>query len=230
MSQDLSQELQAMEARINSKLEKIVEILDRIAQNQLAQQHSTSPSGPPSAPQASAPPVAAPSTPASATVAAPPPTPVPGSPGLSSTRGIDYTPLRDYLKQKEWRIADYETYRVMLKAVGRQEGDVLRTSDMAEFPCEDLTTICRLWSQYTGDQFGFKAQVAVWERTKPNWERFGAEVGWTNNGLWIDHNKVQYHQDAPKGHFPGWGNGPWLVRSATLFPALAERVMACRIS
>ena len=228
MSQDLSQELQAMEARINSKLEKIVDILDRIAQNQLAQQQSPGAPGMPSASQVTAQPSIAPSTPATAAIAAPP-TSVPGSTELSSARGIDYTALRDYLKQKEWRIADYETYRVMLQAVGRQEGDVLRTSDMAEFPCQDLTTLCRLWSQYTGDQFGFKAQVAVWERTKPNWERFGSEVGWTNNGLWIDHNKVQYHQDAPKGHFPGWGNGPWLVRSATLFPALAERVTACQI-
>lgn len=228
MSEDLTRALQDMEARINRKLEQIVDILDRMAQFQLDQQQSAGNPG-----QA---PVSQPGSQPAVVSAAPPvasaPQPSPSSASgteLSSDRGIDYAPLQGYLKRGEWRMADYETFRVMVQAVGRQEGEVLRGSDMAEFPCADLKTICRLWSQHTGDRYGFKAQVLAWEQTKPNWERFAGEVGWTVNGLWIDHNKVQYHQDAPKGHFPGWGNGPWLVRSTSLFPALADRVIACRI-
>jgi hypothetical protein len=133
------------------------------------------------------------------------------------------------LLKKEWRKADYETFRVMMQVVGRAETDVLRGSDMAQFPCRDLRTICQLWDRFTYGQFGFRAQMEVWRNEKPNWEMFGARVGWTKNGIWIDHNQVQYHEESPKGHFPGWGNGPWLVRSSSLFPALADRMTACKL-
>ncbi len=42
---------------------------------------------------------------------------------LSSEKGIDYTKLRDLLAAKNWKEADTETYRVMIQAVGKEDGD-----------------------------------------------------------------------------------------------------------
>ena len=52
---------------------------------------------------------------------------------LKSQRGVDYTKLRDLLKQKKWKEADHETYEVMLQAAGRrrEQAGSLRLEDIA---------------------------------------------------------------------------------------------------
>ena len=45
---------------------------------------------------------------------------------LKSSKGIDYTKLRDLLKQKKWKEADEETARLMLEAAGKKSTEYLR--------------------------------------------------------------------------------------------------------
>lgn len=63
---------------------------------------------------------------------------------LASEKGIDYTRLRDLLAAKNWKEADQETYWVMIKAVGKKDGDYFTTDDFLNFPCTDLRIIDRL--------------------------------------------------------------------------------------
>ncbi|MBD0264439.1 MAG: GUN4 domain-containing protein, partial [Tolypothrix sp. Co-bin9] len=81
---------------------------------------------------------------------------------LSSEKGVDYTKLRDLLKAGNWKEADYETYLVMLQAVGKKENDYFGQDKLLNFPCTDLRTIDRLWVKYTDGPFGFSVQKEIY--------------------------------------------------------------------
>jgi hypothetical protein len=73
-----------------------------------------------------------------------PPTLTTDEDDLSSEKGVDYTKLRDLLAAQKWKEADYETYLVMLQAVGRKENEWIKREELLTFPCADLGTIDQL--------------------------------------------------------------------------------------
>ena len=129
---------------------------------------------------------------------------------LSSEKGIDYTKLRDYLAAGNWKKADYETYLVMLQAVGRKEGDWMRSEELLNFPCTDLRTIDCLWVKYSNGRFGFSVQKRIYleEGGKPDgkyyeaaWNKFGDRVGWRVKDTWIYYSDVTFDTYlAPRGY------------------------------
>ncbi|RCJ31643.1 hypothetical protein A6770_19920 [Nostoc minutum NIES-26] len=130
---------------------------------------------------------------------------------LSSEKGIDYTKLRDLLKAGQWKEADYETYLVMLEAVGRKEHDWIRDEELLNFSCIDLRTIDRLWLKYSNRRFGFSVQKEIYLSVggKPDgkyyeeaWEKFCDRVGWRVNNTWINYNQVTFDTSALEGHLP----------------------------
>lgn len=130
---------------------------------------------------------------------------------LSSEKGVDYTKLRDLLKARKLEEADYETYLVMLRVVGRKEGDWIRAKELLNFPCTDLRTIDQLWAKYSNGRFGFSVQKKIYLECggKPDgkyyeeaWERFGDRVGWKVNSSWISYDDVKYDTSGPTGHLP----------------------------
>lgn len=130
---------------------------------------------------------------------------------FSSEKGVDYTRLHDLLKAGNWKDADYETYLVMLKAVGREEGDWIRTEELLKFPCTDLRTIDNLWIKHSNGQFGFSVQKEIYLSVggmpdgryyKETWEKFGDKVGWRMNEEWITYDKVIFSKFTKKGHLP----------------------------
>ncbi len=165
---------------------------------------------------------------------------------LSSERGIDYTKLRDYLKYQQWQEADSETYLVMLQAVGRKEGDWLRSEELLNFPCTDLHTIDDLWVKYSSGKFGFSVQKEIYlsvggkldgSYNKEAWENFGDHVGWKvdNRLRWISSDEVEvtYHISAGKGHLPvlAWYQVGALSRGSLRrrFSSLSSRLVDCNI-
>ncbi|MBD2294380.1 GUN4 domain-containing protein [Anabaena sphaerica FACHB-251] len=129
---------------------------------------------------------------------------------LSSEKEIDYTKLRDLLKAGSWKEADYETYMVMLQAVGRKEGD-LRKEERLNFPSTDLYTIDRLWTKYSNGNFGFSVQKKILLRIggksdgnyqKGAWEQFSIEVRWKVNKDWIFYGDLSFDTSMPVGHLP----------------------------
>ncbi len=133
---------------------------------------------------------------------------------LSSDKGVDYTRLRDLLKDGEWKEADQETLKVMLKAAKREKEGWLDIDSIEQFPCTDLRTIDQLWVKYSNGRFGFSVQKRVWESVggNPNgdlgtWYDFGERVGWRKRGFnleenWRDYNELIFNVQAPKGHLP----------------------------
>ena len=139
---------------------------------------------------------------------------VPTSDKLSSDRNVDYTRLRDLLAAGNWKDADYETYLVMLRVVGRKEGDWIRPEELLNFPCTDLRTIDCLWVKYSLGRFGFSVQKKIYLEVggKPDgkyyeeaFAKFGVRVGWSSwrvNESWRRLNEIIFDTTAPWGHLP----------------------------
>ena len=158
---------------------------------------------------------------------------------LSSEKDIDYTRLRDLLKEGKWRDADQETYEVMIRAVGKEPGGWFTSDELRNFPCADLKTIDGLWTKYSNGHFGFSVQKAIWQKhggpTSPGkkWDQFCVEVGWqladASRYLKYDELKANPHF-SPRGEFPldVWGLwlGVWWWSLSSL-SSLASRLVNC---
>ncbi|MFN6036437.1 MAG: GUN4 domain-containing protein, partial [Dolichospermum sp.] len=131
---------------------------------------------------------------------------------LSSDTAVDYRKLRDLLAAGNWKQADYETYLVMLHAVGRPEGDWIRKEELLNLPCQDLSTIDNLWVKYSTGKFGFSVQKRIYlqcggkpdgEYYKEAWVNFANRVGWSSVGVWeIEYGMVLWNGIKPSGHLP----------------------------
>ncbi|MBD2775452.1 GUN4 domain-containing protein [Iningainema sp. BLCCT55] len=132
-------------------------------------------------------------------------------PKQQSEKGIDYTKLENLLKAGQWFEADYETYLVILQAVGRSTGDWIRVEELLNFPCTDLRTIDSLWVRYSNGRFGFSVQKRIYLEVggmadgkfyEEAWKKFGDRVGWREKGQWIGSSNVVFNTSAPQGHLP----------------------------
>ena len=167
---------------------------------------------------------------------------------LSSDRKVDYTRLRDLLKAGNWKDADDETYLVMLKVVGKKDGDWIRDEGLLNFPCTDLHTIDRLWVKYSNGRFGFSVQKKIYLEVGGKLDgkyyeearnKFRSRVmmseeylfWWVRNlgrvGVFLDDNLFNVKRgnfwltSAPEGHLP--------VVGRLHFSSLASRLVNCNL-
>ena len=136
---------------------------------------------------------------------------------LASEKGIDYTRLRDLLAAGNWKEADEETYKVMIRAVGKKSGDWFTKDELFNFPCTDLKTIDSLWVKYSKGKFGFSVQKRIWKEcgsprsSGKRWDHFCERVGWQVNGEWLDYNPSL---SSSQGNLPLVNSSPkfsWLI-------------------
>jgi eukaryotic-like serine/threonine-protein kinase len=120
-----------------------------------------------------------------------------------------YGRLRDLLAVGEWREADEETGRVMLKVANREAEGWLDVKDIDKFPCEDLRQIDRLWVKYSNGRFGFSVQKQIYQQLggtrqydEKVWEAFGDRVGWRKGGKWLYYTDQTFSTQAPVAHLP----------------------------
>jgi hypothetical protein len=128
-----------------------------------------------------------------------------------SEKGIDYTRLHDLLKAQNWREADKETYRAMIQAMGKKDGDWFTSDEHLNFPCTDLRTIDGLWVKYSNGYFGFSVQKEIYlsvggkadgKYYEKAWDKFGDRVGWRVETGWINYSAVTFDISSPRGHLP----------------------------
>ncbi len=135
---------------------------------------------------------------------------------LISAAEVDYGYLRYLLTIERWQEASDETCKAILKIANR-EGNWLKKRDIEKLPVEDILTIDRLWTNYSGGHFGFSIQYKIW---KDIVRKIGSEfgmgafcncVGWEielndeikGQKLSIKRrNDIPYSLSAPAGHLP----------------------------
>lgn len=146
------------------------------------------------------------------TLPEPPPSIPPSQPRttlISKATGVDYTPLRNQLEAGNWKEADLETGKLMLRAANRESKGWLRTEDIDNFSCEDLRIIDGLWLESSQGKFGFSVQKEIYqslggtrEYNREIWEKFGDRVGWRKEGEWMYYDDLQFDITAPKAQLP----------------------------
>ena len=128
---------------------------------------------------------------------------------LKSERGVDYTKLRDLLAAGEWKEADSETRRLLLKIAKRERDGWLNGDSIHDFPCIDLLTIDRLWVRYSNGRFGLSVQKRIYEAEEENYPRFSERIGWKikNKPKWLDYEQLIWTlEEAPIGQLPRYPN------------------------
>jgi GUN4-like len=125
---------------------------------------------------------------------------------LASSEGVDYTKLRDLLKEQKWKEANSETTRLMRKVAKRNLDPMV----LGNFPRVDLCTIDRLWVKYSNGRFGFSVQKYIYYDCLGEKKYFDTEarelfsdrVGWRNWNGWT--NDRSFNLTAPAGHLPNY--------------------------
>jgi predicted NACHT family NTPase len=124
---------------------------------------------------------------------------------------LRYRDLENFLKHGQWQKADEETYRLMIKIVGKEEGQWFDPEDLYNFPCEDLQQIDWLWVKYSNGKFGFSIQKKIYldcggipdgKYYDEAWKTFCDRVGWRNEEGYIRYSDVTFNTSAPVGHLP----------------------------
>jgi hypothetical protein len=133
---------------------------------------------------------------------------------VQSDRGVDYTQLREYLRVKDWRAADQETYLRLLDAAGpqAQAAGMIPQDEMDALSCTDLRTIDQLWSAATNHQQGFSVQMQILRALGSDYRRLYAKVGWQElppSNQWAferDYNVETRRIEFKSGQEPNYTN------------------------
>lgn len=127
----------------------------------------------------------------------------------SNIRNQLYQQLATYLKNGQWREADGETFKVMLKVANREEQGWLDIDSINNFPWVDFRTINQLWLDYSDGKFGFSVQQEIYESlggtrkwNEEVWKNFCDRVGWRKGENWLRYTQLTFNKNAPKGHLP----------------------------
>ena len=131
-----------------------------------------------------------------------------------------YQKLEDYLENQQWYEADQETYKLMIRAVGKEDGQWFSTKDLKEFPCDELLAIDKLWveiSKKHGFEFGFSVQKQIYVEcggildfsypSSETWEKFCDRTAWKERAKWVDYPDQFFKNNfmSVKGHLPFGG-------------------------
>lgn len=153
-----------------------------------------------------------------------------------------YQKIEQLLKNQQFKDADYETYRVMIETVGKEEGESFDTKDFDTFPCDDLRTLDQLWVKYSKGKFGFSAQKKIYmdelggtrDYNKEIWDKFCDRIGWRKGRWYVNYSDLIFElQDStPVGHLPLIGGSGWWIGGGcwTWFLSLTQRLVNCNIS
>ncbi|MBF2056651.1 MAG: GUN4 domain-containing protein [Cyanobacterium sp. T60_A2020_053] len=152
---------------------------------------------------------------------------------LPSAVGMDYRALEELLKAEKWAEADHKTNELMLKVVKKGSSGWIDRNTMAQFPCEDFSTIDQLWVKYSQGKFGFSVQKRIYQSLggkrnydKKIWDNIGDKLGWRSQGIWLFKDSLIYDLSAPLGHLPSLANSGILERGIY---TLMARAMDCNI-
>ncbi|PSB67231.1 NTPase (NACHT family), partial [filamentous cyanobacterium CCP1] len=153
---------------------------------------------------------------------------------VKTVQTLRYQDLEGYLKNGQWKLADTETYSLMITTLGKEEGRLFSPEELINFPCEELRAIDQLWIKYSQGKFGFSTQKqiyvecgAILDGRYPGnqiWRRFGDRVGWRINDEWITLDETSYEFSAPLGHLP---RRCFMLNNAGLECYLYSRVHTC---
>ncbi len=126
----------------------------------------------------------------------------------------DYTELQNLLEQRNWKEADIETEKIMLKMANREAEGWIDANTIESLSCADLRELDQLWVKYSDGKFGVSRQKEIYLKTgnplgkfqESTYNQFGDRIGWRKNGNWLEYSDLTFDENAPRGQFPSCKN------------------------
>lgn len=102
---------------------------------------------------------------------------------LIPERKVSYEQLSIYLKEKNWKAADQETYLLLLKAAGDKSYNdgTFHPDEFNQITCADLVLIDQLWSQASNGKQGLTAQKKIYEDFAKDIRKTHTNIGWVSS-------------------------------------------------
>ncbi|GAB4818043.1 hypothetical protein N2152v2_005089 [Parachlorella kessleri] len=154
---------------------------------------------------------------------------------LESEAGVDYTKLRDLLKEGQWREAEDEQRAKLIEAAGAaaQKRGWVYFSEVSSIPAADMKTMDLLWRAASNGRFGYSVQRELWIQNRKMWPKFFKAIDWVqgeNNVYRKWPTEFFYKEDAPKGHLPLTNalRGTRLFEAILEHPAVVEQLAASK--
>jgi len=120
---------------------------------------------------------------------------------------MDYSLLRDALKEGDFRKADDETRALLIRLAG--EGAIKRGwvyfTEVRSISVTDFQTMDTLWKTASNGKFGYSVQKEIFTQNQKRWGKFFKQIDWTtgeNNNYRKWPMEFIYSMDAPRGHLP----------------------------
>ena len=134
---------------------------------------------------------------------------------LVSSNKLKYINLEQLLVEQNWKYANEETNKQMLKSIGKNSWWNVENDDWKKIFPLDLQEIDQLWVKYSQGIFGFSIQKQIYTkygsiREIDNWtiySNFAKKVGWKKVDGWLNYSDLNFNINAPFGHLP------WLLGS-----------------
>ena len=119
----------------------------------------------------------------------------------------DLQVLKDFLHNEDFRNADAETGRVILKTLNakkKQKKNWLSYKEVEDIPIELFYEIDQVWMLFSEGRFGISPQYQLWKSSEENFKVFTTKIGWWKRGYGLEdnYNKFQFDKSAPIGHLP----------------------------
>ncbi|MDT3676561.1 CHAT domain-containing protein [Microcystis wesenbergii] len=150
-----------------------------------------------------------------------------------------YQKLEEYLKQQDWKKADYETAFIMYQwMVIDNYNDFYDL--FSQVSLDVINEIDRLWVKYSEGKFGIKRQAKIYrdlggteEYNREVWGSFGDCIGWRQGGIWLELENIEYPATADLSDFTFpiliyhhfyQGGGGGIVYGARRISTLASRL------
>ncbi|TYQ31937.1 serine/threonine-protein kinase [Pseudanabaena sp. UWO310] len=142
---------------------------------------------------------------------------------ISNLDNSSYENLSSFLKEKNWKAADRETYTLLLKAAGSQSYNdgTFHPDEFNRISCADLVLIDQLWTQASNGKQGFTAQKKVYEDSGRDIRKTYENLGWLTPSGELTINTAYDHQTMrwqyiegrqPNFKAPPVGHLPFLLR------------------
>jgi hypothetical protein len=140
--------------------------------------------------------------------------------------------LTSFLKNRNWKEANQETARILLRLAGKQSHKHLNGEDLKKLLPEELNILNQLWSTYSNGRFSWLVQKQIWEELGGQarvfdlqmYEKWSKQVGWRVSNQWLFYSELDFTDEAPIGHFPAiyiqwssWGSAWCGIETVMLF-------------
>lgn len=115
----------------------------------------------------------------------------------------DLRRLNSLLRSRRWQAADTETWNLILQSIHKNPRLFIFPKDIPQIPCSLLRAIDQLWREHSNNQFGFSAQLEIYESVNGEYHSFCHHLGWPLVARDRQVEKdFQFKTRAPLGHLP----------------------------